>query len=258
MRPGAGKARTGGCRPSRVRTAPVVRPRHGDVRVRLDHAVRRHGGAVAGASRESSRMGSRTVGTGRERRPMGFGDAHGVRPSVSKLVVQAAAADGGHTRVGLGCRDGRSRVFGRAYRDGCLAGASSMEHPARAYGVLDVPRKRDPRGVRGGWPDGRGTGPLADFVDRSCGLRIHRLPPHSQQESGRLHQGQRVTGRKAVRFRCRALRGVPRDPHGARRLQPVAIDTVSIVLKEVYSVDTVSMPSRNRQSVDIVSIVSSV
>ena len=74
---------------------------------------------------------------------MGFGDAHGVRPSVSKLVVQAAAADVGHTRVGLGCRDGRSRVFGRAYRDGCLAGASSMEHPARAYGVLDVPRKRD-------------------------------------------------------------------------------------------------------------------
>ena len=190
---------------------------------------------------------------------MGFGDAHEVRPSVSKLVVQAAAADGGHTRVGLGCRDGRSRVFGRAYRDGCLAGASSMEHPARAYGVLDVPRKRDPRGVRGGWPDGRGTGPLADFVDRSCGLRTHRLPPHSQQESGRLHQGQQVTGRKAVRLRCRALRGVPReDPHGARRLQPVAIDTVSIVLKEVYSVDTVSIPSRNRQSVDIVSIVLSV
>ena len=134
-----------------------------------------------------------------------------------------------------------------------------MEHPARAYGVLDVPRKRDPRGVRGGWPDGRGTGPLADFVDRSCGLRTHRLPPHSQQESGRLHQGQQVTGRKAVRLRCRALRGVPReDPHGARRLQPVAIDTVSIVLKEVYSVDTVSIPSRNRQSVDIVSIVLSV
>ena len=72
MRAGAGEARTGGCRPSRVRTALVVRPRHGDVRVRLDHAVRRHGGAVAGASRESSRMGSRTVGTGRERWPMGF------------------------------------------------------------------------------------------------------------------------------------------------------------------------------------------
>ena len=139
----SGRGSNGRLPTSRVRTALVVRPRHGDVRVRLDHAVRRHGGAVAGASRESSRMGSRTVGTGRERWPMGFGDAHGVRPSVSKLVVQAAAADVGHTRVGLGCRDGRSRVFGRAYRDGCLAGASSMEHPARAYGVLDVPRKRD-------------------------------------------------------------------------------------------------------------------
>lgn len=62
---------------------------------------------------------------------MGFGDAHGVRPSVSKLVVQAAAADVGHTRVGLGCRDGRSRVFGRAYRDGCLG-----EH--RAWNTLPV------------------------------------------------------------------------------------------------------------------------
>ena len=48
-------------------------------------------GRVAGASRESSRM----FADGRNRSGAladGFGDAHGVRPSVSKLVVQAAAA----------------------------------------------------------------------------------------------------------------------------------------------------------------------